>query len=84
MLMLIRKLAFVIGLKYLGSSDYQNEVASDLSWRTEDIIQAYTIRMGVTVFFGTRKFIEGWGRPYKQLYSFGTSRGMILSKAARP
>jgi hypothetical protein len=35
---------FVIALKYEDEEDYRYLVASDLSWRTKDIIQAYTLR----------------------------------------
>ncbi len=35
---------FVIALKYEGEEDYRYLVATDLSWRTLDIVQAYTFR----------------------------------------
>jgi hypothetical protein len=35
---------FVIALKYEDEEDYRYLVASDLSWRTKDIIQAYSLR----------------------------------------
>jgi hypothetical protein len=37
------KKRFVIALKYPGEQDYRYLVATDMSWRTLDIIQAYTI-----------------------------------------
>ncbi len=42
---------FVIALKYSGEQDYRYLVATDLSWRTLDIVQAYTLRWFVEVFF---------------------------------
>lgn len=44
-----------------------------------DIIQAYTLRWLVEVFFEDWKLYEGWGREAKQLDEEGSSRGLILS-----
>ena len=41
---------FVIALKYDGEEAYRYLIASDLSWRTLDIVQAYTLRWLVEVF----------------------------------
>jgi hypothetical protein len=41
---------FVIALKYEGEEDYRYLVATDMSWRTNDIIQAYSLRWLVEVF----------------------------------
>ncbi len=57
---------------YEGESDYRYLVATDMTWRTLDVIQAYTLRWLVEVFF------EGWGREAKQLDEEGSSRGLIL------
>jgi hypothetical protein len=73
------KKRFVIALKYEGESDYRYLVATDMSWRTLDIIQAYTLRWLVEVFFEDWKLYEGWGREAKQLDEEGSSRGLILS-----
>jgi len=70
---------FVIALKYEDEEDYRYLVASDLSWRTKDIIQAYTLRWLVEVFFSDWKLNEGWGREAKQYDEEGSSRGLILS-----
>lgn len=70
---------FVIALKYENEEDYRYLVASDLSWRTKDIIQAYTLRWLVEVFFSDWKLNEGWGREAKQYDEEGSSRGLILS-----
>jgi hypothetical protein len=73
------KKRFVIALKYDGESDYRYLVATDMAWRTLDIIQAYTLRWLVEVFFEDWKLYEGWGREAKQLDAEGSSRGLILS-----
>lgn len=73
------KKRFVIALKYEGESDYRYLVATDMTWRTIDIIQAYTLRWLVEVFFEDWKLYEGWGREAKQLDEEGSSRGLILS-----
>ena len=38
------KKRFVVALKYEGESDYRYLVATDMTWRAMDIIQAYTLR----------------------------------------
>jgi hypothetical protein len=73
------KKRFVIALKYEGERDYRYLVATDMTWRTIDIIQAYTLRWLVEVFFEDWKLYEGWGREAKQLDEKGSSRGLILS-----
>ena len=70
---------FVVAFKYEGEKDYRYLVATDLSWRTKDIIQAYTFRWLVEVFFSDWKLNEGWGREAKQYDEEGSSRGLILS-----
>jgi len=61
------KKRFVIGLKSEGESDYRYLVASNLSWRTQDIVQAYTYRWLVEVFFEDWKLYEGWGQRHSQV-----------------
>lgn len=74
-----KKKRFVIALKYEGEQRYRYIVASDLSWRTQDIVEAYTLRWLVEVFFEDWKTYEGWGRLTKQTGEEGSSRGLILS-----
>ena len=54
-------------------------VASDLSWRTLDMVQGYTLRWLVEVFLQDWKAHEGWGQLTKQPDEDGSSRGLILS-----
>ena len=70
---------FVIALKYEGEKEYRYLVATDMTWRTCDIIQAYTLRWLVEVFFEDWKLYEGWGLEAKQQGEEGSSRGLILS-----
>jgi len=73
------KKRFVIALKYAGEQDYRYLVATDLSWRTLDIVQAYTLRWFVEVFFEDWKSYEGWAQLAKQPDEEGSSRGLTLS-----
>ena len=70
---------FIIAFKYEGEKDYRYLVATDLSWRAVDIIQAYTLRWLVEVFFEDWKSNEGWGKLAKQPDEEGSRRGLILS-----
>ena len=73
------KRRFVIALKYENEKDYRFLVATDMSWRTLDIAQAYTLRWLVEVFFEDWKLYEGWGREARQFDEEGAVRGVILS-----
>jgi hypothetical protein len=70
---------FVMALQYEGESEYRYLVASHLSWRNQDIIQAYTYRWLVEVFFEDWKLSEGWGQLAKQPDYEGSSRSRLLS-----
>jgi DDE superfamily endonuclease len=73
------KKRFVVALKYPDEMDYRYVVASDLSWRTLDIVQGYTLRWLVEVFLEDWKEHEGWGQLTKQPDEDGSSRSLILS-----
>jgi hypothetical protein len=66
-------------LKYPGETAYRYLVATNLSWRTVAIVQAYTLRWLIEVFFEDWKLNEGWGQLAKQPDEEGSSRGLILS-----
>ena len=70
---------FVMALKYEHESEYRYLVASDLSWRTVDIVQGYTLRWLVEVFLEDWKVYEGWGQLTKQPDEEGSSRSLVLS-----
>lgn len=73
------KKRFVIALKYPGEKESRYLVATDLSWRTLDIIQAYSLRWLVEVFIEDWKGYEGWAQLAKQQGEEGSSRGLSLS-----
>jgi hypothetical protein len=73
------KKRFVIALKYPGETEYRYLVATDLSWRTLDIVQVYTLRWLVEVFLEDWKLNEGWGQLAKQPDEEGSSRSLTLS-----
>ena len=70
---------FVIAIKYEGEDEYRYLVATEMSWRTEDIVQAYTVRWLIEVFFQDWKAYEGWGQLAKQPGEDGSRRSLILS-----
>jgi len=74
-----RKKCFVIALKYEGEKEYRYLVAADLSWRTLDIVQAYTLRWLVEVFFEDWKANEGWVNLTKLTGKEGSRHSLILS-----
>lgn len=73
------KRRFVIALKYEGETDYRYLVASDLSWRHQDIAELYTLRWLVEVFIQDWKCHAGWNRLTKHQGVEGSTRGVILS-----
>lgn len=70
---------FVIAVKNQGEAEYRYLLASDLTWRTLDILQCYTIRWLVEVFFADWKLYEGWAGMAKQPDEEGSVRGLTLS-----
>jgi DDE superfamily endonuclease len=70
---------FIIALKYEGEETYRYLIASDLSWRTLDIVQAHTLRWLVEVFVQDWKSHEGWSQLTKQPGEEGARRSVILS-----
>jgi len=73
------KKRFVIALKYEGEEDYRYIVATDLSWRTLDIVEAYFLRWLIEVVFEDWKASEGWNKLTKHVGEDGSRRGVILS-----
>ena len=70
---------FVIALKYAGEATYRYLIASDLTWRTLDIVQGHTLRWLVEVFIQDWKSHEGWSQLTKQPGKEGARRSVILS-----
>ncbi len=69
----------VVALKYEGEDQYRYLVASEMSWRTVDVVQAYTQRWLSEVFHEDWKSYEGWGKLTKQQGKDGSSNSLILS-----
>lgn len=70
---------FIVAVKYDNDDDFRYIMASDLSWRAEDIIRAYSLRWLVEVFIEDWKGYEGWGQLALQQGDEGAHRGVILS-----
>ena len=73
------KKRFIIALKYDGESNYRYLVASDLTWKTNDIVCTWTLRWLIEVFFEDWKGHEGWDALTKQQGEKGARRGLTLS-----
>ncbi|KOR30443.1 hypothetical protein TI04_05810 [Achromatium sp. WMS2] len=56
-----------------------SKLKKKLSWRIEDIIQIFTLRWLVEVFFKDWKLYEGCGQMAKQWDEDGLTRSLILS-----
>src|SRR5213594_1090360 len=70
---------FVVALKYEGEDTYRSLIASDLTWRTLDIVQGQTLRWLVEVFVQDWKSYEGWSQLTKQPGAEGARHSVILS-----
>jgi len=69
----------VVALKYGDEKEPRFLVASDASWRPEDIIRYYALRWLVEVFIEDWKQHEGWGNLAYQQAEDGARRGLLLS-----
>lgn len=69
----------IVALKYEGESEYRYLTATDMSWNAESIVQTYSLRWLVEVFFQDWKTYEGWGKLTKHTGYEGSSQGLILS-----
>jgi hypothetical protein len=69
----------IVALKYEGEEEYRYLVVSEPSWDCKKIIQTYSLRWLVEVFFQDWKSYEGWGQLTKHIGYEGSSRGLILS-----
>ena len=70
---------FIVALQYEGEDTYRYLLASDLSWRTLDIVQGQTLRWLVEVFMQDGKSHEGWSQLTKQPGEEGARHSVILS-----
>ncbi len=70
---------FIVAIKYEEEESYRYLIASDLSWRTLDIVQGHTLRWLVEVFIQDWKSYEGWSLLTKQPGEEGARHSVILS-----
>src|SRR5438552_9250364 len=70
---------FIVAIKYEEEESYRYLIASDLSWRTLDIVQGHTLRWLVEVFIQDWKSYEGWSQLTKQPGDEGARHSVILS-----
>jgi hypothetical protein len=70
---------FIVALKYDEKESYRYLIASDLSWRTLDIVQGHSLRWLVEVFIQDWKSHEGWSQLTKQPGEEGARQSVILS-----
>ena len=70
---------FVVAIKYENEEAYRYLIASDLSWRTLDIVQGHSLRWLVEVFIQDWKGHEGWAQLTKQPGEEGARHSVILS-----
>ena len=73
---------FIVAIKYAEEESYRYLIASDLSWRTLDIVQGHTLRWLVEVFIQDWKSYEGWSPLTKQPGEEGARHSVILSLLA--
>ena len=73
------KKRFLIALKYEGEENFRYVVATNLTWRTHDILQSFFLRWIIEVFFEDWKGHQGWGQFAKHTGEDGSRRGLILS-----
>src|SRR5215211_2848884 len=70
---------FIVALKYDEEETYRYLMASDLTWRTLDIVQGHSLRWLVEVFVQDWKGHEGWAQLTKQPGEEGAHRSVNLS-----
>jgi hypothetical protein len=70
---------FVIAIRSPQELESRYLVATDLSWRTEDIVQTYTLRWLVETVIEDLKVHEGWGQATKQPGIEGSRRVLTMS-----
>ena len=70
---------FVVAMKYEHEQTYRYLIASDLTWRTIDIVQGHALRWLVEVFIQDWKGHEGWAQLTKQPGEEGAHQSVILS-----
>lgn len=73
------KKLFIVALKYEGEDTYRYLIAEDLSWNMKDVMQEYTLRWLIEVFFEDWSGYCGFCSLAKQRGYDGSARPLILS-----
>jgi len=73
------KKRLIVALRYEGEKDFRYLIASDMTWRVEDVLECFTLRWLVEVFFQDWKQYEGWGQLTKHVGEEGSRQSLILS-----
>jgi hypothetical protein len=68
----------IVALKYPEEEPPRSLIASDLSWRTLDVVQGHTLRWLVAVFMEDWQSPEGWAQLTKQPGAEGARHSVIL------
>ena len=74
----------LVAIKYAEEETYRSLIASDLSWRTRDIVQGHTLRWLGEVFMQDWKSYAGWSPLTKQPGDEGARHSVILSLLVEP
>jgi hypothetical protein len=69
----------IVAITYNDEESYRDLIASDLSWRTLDMVQGHTRRWLVEVFIQDWKSSEGWSPLTKPPGEEGARHSVILS-----
>ena len=73
------KKRLIIALKYEGEAEYRYIIAQNMTWRVQDVLECYSLRWLVEVFFQDWKMYEGWGQLTKHVGEEGSRQSLILS-----
>jgi len=73
------KKRLIIALKYEGETDYRYIIAQNMTWRVKDVLECFSLRWLVEVFFQDWKMYEGWGQLTKHTGEEGSRQSLILS-----
>ena len=69
----------IVALRYEGETDFRYIITSNLCWRAKDIVQVFSYRWLVEVFFFDWKCYESWGQAAMQQKNAGALCGVYMS-----
>ncbi len=73
------KKRLIIALKYEGEATFRYIIAQNMTWRVQDVLECFSLRWLVEVFFQDWKMYEGWGQLTKHVGVEGSRQSLILS-----